>query len=59
MRVSAAEKVNKQAEAVWNALDKIPSFTGKAKFMDRVLELKTHNHNLAWELGIDLSEAQR
>lgn len=58
-RLSAAEKVNKQVQAAMKALQKVPSFKGKAGYMDRILRLHAHTHNLAWELERDFSDAKK
>jgi hypothetical protein len=45
-RARDAASLFRLIDNIWNSLDKVPSFTGKARFMDRVLNVRTHAHNL-------------
>jgi hypothetical protein len=49
----------KLTDNLWNALDKIPSFTGKARFMDKVLKIRTHAHNLRWNLNAEAGTVRK
>lgn len=55
-RADAAEKLEKRLERLFASTDKIPSFKGKAPFMDRINAAKGEAHNLAWELRRDAEE---
>jgi hypothetical protein len=46
-----ARTLFKLIDNLWDAMDKIPSFAGKARFMDKVLKIRTHAHNLRWNLN--------
>ena len=48
-----ARALYRLTDNLWNALDKIPSFSGKARFMDKVLKVRTHAHNLRWNLNCE------
>lgn len=54
-RGQEAAALFKLIDNIWNSLDKIPSFTGKARFMDKVLKARTHAHNLRYGLEEDLA----
>lgn len=54
-RAQQATALFKVIDRIWDSLDKIPSFTGKARFMDKVLNARTHAHNLRWDLDRDAS----
>lgn len=56
-RSDAANKLYQKIDAIWESLEKIPSFTGKARFMDRVLRARMHAHNLNFNLKADLFES--
>jgi hypothetical protein len=56
-RAKQARALFRLIDGIWNSFDKVPSFTGKARFMDKVLKARTHAHNLRWDLDRDLSEA--
>jgi len=45
--------------AFGTSLDKIPSFTGKARFMDQVKRAQTHAHNLHWDLERDAGNSPK
>jgi len=55
-RARQAAALFKVIDRIWDSLDKVPSFTGKARFMDKVLNARTHAHNLQWDLARDASE---
>jgi hypothetical protein len=42
-------------DGIWESLDKVPSFTGKARFMDKVLNARTRAHNLRYGLELDVT----
>jgi hypothetical protein len=44
---------------IWNSVDKIPSFTGKARFMDKILDARTHAHNLRWNLDYHAGDTKK
>jgi hypothetical protein len=52
-RKQQAAHLLRSVNGVWDSLDKIPSFTGKARFMDQVKRAQTHAHNLHWDLERD------
>jgi hypothetical protein len=52
-RKQQAARLLNSVNAVWNSLEKIPSFTGKARFMDQVKRAQTRAHNLHWNLEHD------
>lgn len=55
-RAQQASALFKLIDHIWDSLDKIPSFTGKARFMDKILNARTQAHNLRWDLDRDKSE---
>lgn len=55
-RADTAEKLEKRLDRLWKATDKIPSFKGKAPFMDKVLAARNEAHSLAWDLRLDVNE---
>ena len=57
-RARDAAALFKLIDNIWDSLDKIPSFTGKARFMDRVLRVRTYAHNLSFDLEQDAREYQ-
>lgn len=64
-KISRAAQRAKEAARIKNlvgnlipALDKIPSYPGKAGFMDRVFKIHTLAHNLAWNLNADAAEGE-
>jgi len=52
-RAAQAAAVLKGIDRIWNHLPKVPSFTGKARFMDMILRVQTRAHNLSWDLERD------
>ncbi len=59
-RAADAAKIKKQVEGVLKAVyEKVPSFTGKARLIDKIENLKTTAHNLDWDLQGDLIEEKR
>lgn len=57
--MKAAKDLLNRLDTIWANLAQIPSYTGKARFMDKVLAAKTLAHNLAWNLERDAEEALR
>lgn len=57
-RAKQATQLDKALKGIRDDMDKIPSFTGKAKFMDKVIKACTHSHNLAWDLNRDRLDAK-
>ncbi len=54
-RVQRAAALLKEIDLVWNSLNEVPSFSGKARFMDKVKRAQTYAHNLHWDLERDLA----
>lgn len=57
-RADSAEQIEKLVNGLIESLDKIPSYRGKARFMDKVFKVQTHAHNLAWNLRYDVNEVK-
>jgi hypothetical protein len=57
-RAKEAARIKKLVGNLIPALDKIPSYHGKAGFMDRVFMIHTLAHNLAWNLNADAVEGE-
>jgi hypothetical protein len=57
-RADAAEKLEKKLDRLFSSTEKIPSFSGKAAFMDRIKAAKAEAHSLAWDLRQDAEEAK-
>ncbi|WP_009959052.1 hypothetical protein [Verrucomicrobium spinosum] len=55
-RAEAAEGIEKKLQSIINDLEKIPSFNGKARFMDKVFRVRTHAFALASNLRLDANE---
>lgn len=55
-RTKAAEKIKKALEQLYERSFKLPSFTGKAKFIDSIKRIQTDAHVLADNLRFDQSE---
>jgi hypothetical protein len=55
-RAKDAAALLKSIERIWAKLPKVPSFNGKARFMDTVLSAQKRAHNLAWDLARDVDE---
>ncbi|MDR1191952.1 MAG: hypothetical protein LBK60_09890 [Verrucomicrobiales bacterium] len=53
-RVREAAYINKKIETALKNLDKIPSYTGKARFMDIIIDAHNHSHALAENLKMDM-----
>jgi hypothetical protein len=53
-RAREAAAVAKLADGLFKALEKIPSYTGKARFMDRVIKVKKRSELLAENLAYDV-----
>lgn len=46
-------------DRIWGKLKDVPSFTGKAPFMDEITDAKTKAHNLAFDLACDASKGEQ
>lgn len=57
-RAAQAQALLKSVDRLWARLPNIPSFTGKARFMDAVRRTQTLAHNLAWDLARDVEQNQ-
>jgi len=57
-RSKQAASLLKKITAVWNGLDKIPSFNGKTPFMDKVNNARIEAHTLAENLKLDAQESK-
>jgi hypothetical protein len=57
-RLTQGRKLARQAEDVVEMLHQIPSFRGKAKFMDKIMRVRDNANLLVVELMVDLSEEQ-
>ncbi|BCU78143.1 hypothetical protein [Luteolibacter sp. LG18] len=55
-RAAAAKKLEQLVKNLIPALEKIPSYRGKAAFMDRVHKIEKHAYSLAWALDYDAAE---
>jgi hypothetical protein len=58
-RAATAAKLEKLANGLIESLEKIPSYTGKARFMDKVISLQHTAHSLAWDLKRDAEEEKQ
>ena len=56
-RAELAEDVERPFQSIIRDLNKIPSFKGKARFVDKVLAAHIRSHNLAWDLRYDSEES--
>jgi hypothetical protein len=56
LRTQQAAHLLKALNSVWDSLDKIPSFAGKARFMDKVRRAQVRAHNLHWNLDRDQAD---
>jgi hypothetical protein len=54
-RAQEANALFKLIDRIWDSLEKVPSFTGKARFMDKILNARMHAHNLREGLDRDAS----
>jgi len=54
-RQQQAAALLKAINRIWNSLDKIPSFTGKARFIDKVIRTRVLTLNLYQNLDHDRS----
>ena len=54
--MNEARRLSRKAETIVESLPLIPSFKGKAQFMDKVMRLRDDVRQLAAELAVDLSE---
>jgi hypothetical protein len=54
-RQQQAAALLKAINRIWDSLDKIPSFNGKAPFMDKVKRAQILAQNLHWNLDHDAS----
>ncbi|MCW1883521.1 hypothetical protein OKA04_02200 [Luteolibacter flavescens] len=55
-RAELAENIEKRLKSIIADFDKIPSFKGKSRFMDKIFRVNSRAHNLAWDLRYDASE---
>jgi hypothetical protein len=55
-RAKQAADLNRRLIDIWYSLEKIPSVSGKAAFMDKVLLAKRISHSLAWNLTVEAGE---
>ncbi len=55
-RATRAAAVERKLTSILNGLDKIPSYTGKARFMDKVISAKRIIGSLAWDLKRDITD---
>lgn len=58
-RAKAAARLSKLLEGITNSLEKIPSYTGKARFMDKVIKVRRNAELLAINLKGDVSALQK
>jgi len=52
-----AKDIERRFQSIIRDLDKIPSFKGKARFMDKIFAAHTRAYNLAWDLRYDAEES--
>ena len=57
-RVESAARLDKLTKGLFESLNSIPSYTGKARFMDKVIKVKGLAHSLAWDLKRDEEETR-
>jgi len=57
-RAASAARLEKLTKGVVDSLAEIPSYTGKARFMDKVIKVQHIAHNLAWDLKRDEEESR-
>jgi hypothetical protein len=55
-RCKEAEVISKHLKGVQDRLNDIPSFRGKAAFIDRINRVSMEAHNLSWDLKRDLED---
>ena len=58
-RASLAARLEKRSNSLIHAIDKTPSYKGKAGIIDRALEIHTLAHNLAWDLDYDAEDERQ
>lgn len=57
-RALAAVRLEKKLETLLRGLESIPSYKGKAYFVDQVIAAQRQAHSLAWDLARDREEAE-
>jgi hypothetical protein len=57
-RAESAARLERLTKGLFESLSAIPSYTGKARFMDKVVKVKALAHNLAWDLKQDEAESR-
>jgi hypothetical protein len=57
-RQADATAISKRLNSVWKNIDKIPSFAGKARLMDKLSWARNLAEGLVWDLTKDLETAQ-
>ena len=56
-RADSAVRLERLTMGLFESLNSIPSYTGKARLMDKVIKVKGLAHNLAWDLKRDEEES--
>ena len=57
-RAASAARLERLTKGLFESLESIPSYSGKARFMDKVVKVKAVAHNLAWDLKRDEEESR-
>ena len=57
-RAESAARLERLTKGLFESLNSIPPYTGKARFMDKVIKVKGLAHNLAWDLKRDEEESR-
>jgi hypothetical protein len=52
-RIAAAKSLDRKLQVIWKNLGRIPSYTGKARFMDKVIAASREAQVLAQNLKLD------
>lgn len=58
-RADAAIKLERLANGLVKSLERIPSYAGKARFMDKVFKIQREAHSLAFDLRLDEEEERK
>lgn len=58
-RKKQAAELLRSVKSIINSLQKIPSYNGKARFMDKVFQAEKYAHNLHWDLARDAEESEK
>lgn len=58
-RALAAARLEKKIQTLLRGLESIPSYKGKAYFVDQVIAAQRQAHSLAWDLARDKEEADQ